>query len=180
MNEVLYPFYVKLSGNEIILIWFSSDIHSGNGDQFLKTEKNSLFIAKDIEGVKTGLGPTANQIKWDDTAAVLDIDEFFAYSKNLESNEFILLPACKCILDAWNFFEDLLNTFQAKDKFLELKTPSMNKFYQKIFWGNNLAAVTPKGEHYNPVFTEDEIIEFQEVMAKVWDFLLPEFQNKFQ
>jgi len=44
----------------------------------------------------------------------------------------------------------------ADDTFEQLDS-RFSEVYEKLFWGNNLPAVTPKGFHFDPEWSPDEI-----------------------
>lgn len=60
---------------------------------------------------------------------------------------------CVQFLSAWNLFADIFATISAdfdpdKDK--------TQKIYSKLFWGNNLPAITSAGKHYEPLWSGRE------------------------
>jgi uncharacterized protein YegJ (DUF2314 family) len=61
-------------------------------------------------------------------------------------------------LDAWNLFTDL--SLSAGGDFDPDQDQTLG-IYDKLFWGNNLPAMTPEGEHYTPVWSSKEL----EIMA---------------
>ena len=54
----------------------------------------------------------------------------------------------------------------------KLKTPTLNKVYEKIFHGNNLQSITPEGKSYNPLWTRSEIKEVRGTFLEIWNPLL--------
>ena len=69
---------------------------------------------------------------------------------------------CGNFLAAWNLFDDVSRSvggnFNADHKLTA-------KIYDKLFWGNNLPAVTPEGEHYEPTWTKRELKIMREVLS---------------
>ncbi len=69
---------------------------------------------------------------------------------------------CDNFLSVWNLFADISDsvccTFdQDKDRTQDI--------YNKLFWGNNLPAITPPGKHYSPTWNEDELLLIKEVLT---------------
>ena len=60
---------------------------------------------------------------------------------------------CKSILLYWNMFSDMARSVEIQFKGDDKK---YNKIYNKLFWGNNLPTVTPKGKQYNPIWSNSE------------------------
>lgn len=77
---------------------------------------------------------------------------------------FPLPEAIKCseFLDAWNFVRDLNVSIGQQAEF-SLADVEMNDIYNKLFWGSNLPAMTPEGEHYTPVWSSEEIDDLTEL-----------------
>jgi hypothetical protein len=65
---------------------------------------------------------------------------------------------CKKALNAWNLFADVAASIGDRGsafKHLDSQLPEI--IYEKLFWGNNLPSMTPKGAHYEPEWSIDEI-----------------------
>jgi len=77
---------------------------------------------------------------------------------------------CCNFLDAWSLFADLSRSVAGQ---FDTDRALTNKIYDKIFWGNNLPAVTPDGEHSVPVWTNDEL----NILGKILDDGLSLFRN---
>jgi len=77
-------------------------------------------------------------------------------------NEWILAwqtpPNCQIALEAWNLFSDIAFSTTSHTKFafaeLDSHAPAL---YDRLFWGNNLPAVTPQGECFVPAWSEEEL-----------------------
>jgi len=64
----------------------------------------------------------------------------------------------KCVqaLDAWNLFRDVAASVQAKGAEFAKLDRNEPLIYDKLFWGNNLPAMTPEGQSYVPQWTLQE------------------------
>lgn len=71
---------------------------------------------------------------------------------------------CAEALAAWNLFADVAASVgNAGIDFRAIDRPAPST-YQKLFWGNNLPAVTPEGEHYVPEWTAEDIQGLRSVL----------------
>ena len=127
-------------------------------------------MAHDITEVKRKLKNMATVLNFDEMATI-DFDNFWHTIEKINTTDATPTSECEMILEAWNFFEDLINTFNISDLSDQLHGSVLDKAYKKIFYGNNLKSITPKDELYNPMWHEEEINEFKVSMKTVWDEL---------
>lgn len=73
---------------------------------------------------------------------------------------------CVEALVAWNLFVDVAASIVERGiVFKRLDADSeLRAIYDKVFWGNNLPSLTPKGEHYVPEWAPDEIVSLAEIL----------------
>lgn len=79
---------------------------------------------------------------------------------------------CVVFLSAWNLFVDVASSVRER-KFL-LAQKQTKRIYMKLFWGNNLPAVTPVGKRYVPRWSKREM----EVMQNILGIGLSVFRNR--
>jgi hypothetical protein len=74
---------------------------------------------------------------------------------------------CVEALAAWNLFGDIAVSIPGRGiAFRKLADSQIVRpIYDKLFWGNNLPAMTPKGERYVPEWSQDELRSLVEVMT---------------
>jgi len=73
---------------------------------------------------------------------------------------------CVEFLAAWNLFGDVAHSINDNTASVFLKNEKMgNKLYDKLFWGNNLPAMTPEGHSYIPLWTNVQIELIQEILT---------------
>ena len=68
---------------------------------------------------------------------------------------------CDILLTAWNLFGDLATSVKAT---FDHEHTRSQRIYEKLFWGNNLPAVTPAGQHYTPTWSDDELLLMREIL----------------
>jgi hypothetical protein len=70
---------------------------------------------------------------------------------------------CDALLSAWNLVADVAVSVGAG---LDPWADATIGVYQKLFWGNNLPAMTPPGERYVPEWDADEVGQIAEVLGE--------------
>ncbi len=69
---------------------------------------------------------------------------------------------CDAFLAAWNFFADVSRSLGGG---FDADRERTKKIYLKIFYGNNLPAITPAGEYYVPRWSNREKRIIREIMT---------------
>ena len=74
---------------------------------------------------------------------------------------------CDEALAAWNLLGDVAASIVDRGIAFERldSDADFRAIYDKLFWGNNLPSVTPKGEHYVPEWAPDEITSLAEILS---------------
>jgi hypothetical protein len=70
---------------------------------------------------------------------------------------------CCLLLNAWNLFDDIASCTSGGE--FQRTSREASGVYDKLFWGNNLPAVTPPGEHYVPVWADGEVAELHRILS---------------
>ena len=63
---------------------------------------------------------------------------------------------CVEFLNAWNMLSDVLASTGGSPRF-SAQDSRMNQIYEKLFYGNNLPSVTPRGRRYVPRWSSQEM-----------------------
>jgi hypothetical protein len=138
-----YPFLFDINKNEFYCIWYSAD-----KDGFL-TENNKIKVFE-TENMLFNYAKVKNIQFMDNKINSISID--YAISWLTRKN-----PIIKCVyfLDYWNHISDL--AYSVGENFYgDLREESINKVYDKLFLGNNLPTVTPKGKKYKPIWNHEQ------------------------
>jgi hypothetical protein len=89
----------------------------------------------------------------DEAVTTYDFDSLTDWYKSPRSSTLDV----KSVLDAWNLFTDLkLESADATSLFDKIQR-SDNVLYDKLFWANNLPAVTPANERFDAQWDEMEL-----------------------
>lgn len=78
-------------------------------------------------------------------------------------------------LNAWNMLEDARG-FGLDAHLHDASSQRAGKIYDKLFFANNLPAVSPRGASYEPIWSEDEI----ELLSRIYRFGLAELRAGIQ
>jgi hypothetical protein len=148
MEHFIYSF--RLDGIERFVIWYQNDTdgvltdEQGKIPTFSSAESAMAFVKKRGLMDAQCASFTLN-LDWISADEPTDID-------------------CVETLNAWNFFADVSNSVadRAHEFFALDKRPS--QLYDKVFWGNNLPAVTPIGERYEPSWSDGELSEIRAIL----------------
>ena len=168
-NQVteMYPYTYVYKGEKNILIWQTGEDVQ---DSFKVDSKDYLFSAQTEEELKKLLGPESKRVHWGEYAEI-NLDDFWRAVKNLRAGRGSSSKTCELLLNGWNFIEDLLRTFGLIQEMEKLRSPLLNKVYEKNFRGNNLPAVTPEGKSYTPIWLREETTLFRKEISLIWKIL---------
>jgi hypothetical protein len=141
-----YPYVIHDHARDIIVLWSGGE--QGAPDRLTLTPDGQIATYPDLRGLRQFT--QANHLVLDaDEPPVLDLDAVAAWLAH-PSNAPI---ECDLLLSAWNFFTDVSNSVGAP---LDDRDNAKDRIYDKLFWGNNLPAMTPPGEHYTPAWSTQE------------------------
>jgi len=167
---MIYPCIFIYKEHRKFLAWEDRDV---GGDIFRKDiNTECLLICESISDLKARLDE-ASQSRFCEELFEINFDEFWVSVKNLRVNRASSIKTCKILLDDWNIIEDLIRTVGQESDLLSLRCPVLDKLYEKLFWGNNLPAVTPEGASYQPLWEQEEIFIFRREMRRVWNDFFP-------
>jgi len=148
------------------LVWETK----GDQDTFKLDRDNRLISSKSEHGLRSLLGTESKQLKWSEGVEI-DFDHFWNALGRLKVGRASSARTCEILLDGWNFIEDLARTLGLTKEMKRLHSPLLSKAYDKLFYGNNLLAVTPEGKSYSPLWLREEIVSFREEFHSIWRIL---------
>ncbi len=162
-----FPLWYRLHSEERYLIWISN-------------EKESLVV--DAEGyipcfrdlTMVGQFAETNGILLESETPVLhDLDWVVAWRVARA------VPVdCVEALGAWNLFRDVAASAPSKGIAFGKLSSELSGVYDKLFWGNNLPAMTPKGERYVPQWSPEETRSLAEVLSTGFDLFVSCVRNR--
>jgi hypothetical protein len=87
----------------------------------------------------------------------IDFDYVNLALLDIRPTRHLSIERLEALLDAWNTFEDVARSTSVDlMQIAPHSRASMNTLYQKLFYGNNLPAVTPERKKYLPILIKEE------------------------
>jgi hypothetical protein len=152
VDYFLLPF--RLDGLNRHVIWFQNDVDG------VITTHNKRIVTFETQDDATNYAVGSN------IALTPRVDENLELDWLVDGADFSTGDIdCRRTLLAWNFFADVAASLGAKASDFLAKDRKPSKTYDKVFWGNNLPAVTPDGEHYVPSWSTEEIEEIKSILV---------------
>ena len=140
------------------MIWFSDEPVDG-----LVTDASAhnpkILVFKDKADAKRH-ADNQNITLVDEEPILQDFDLIASWLENITDE-----IDCKEFLNCWNMFTDVATTLKVEFKG-DKKGKARNRIYDKLFFGNNIPAITPEGEKYLPKWTIEEVGLIAEIMKQ--------------
>ena len=156
---------VTLNGSTVYLLWTSDE--GGFMDRVF-VEDGHVVSCPDLDSVRSYAQERELPLDPEDPDHAVDLDAAAAW---LESNG---EPDVRGLLDAWNLSWDVANSIAGV---FNHRGEQLDAVYDKLFFGNNLPAMTPPGERYIPEWSSDELrtlrTTIQQGVALVRSALVP-------
>lgn len=156
MNELLcYVVCWLLDGHEYFLLWLDG---GSEPDQFVVLEPGStqLLIAETREEL-TAYAQKRRLLVSDQPPQVIDFSALKTALNGLRSDRPISMGVAELFLNAWNTLDDVSHTIGTPIMLVESDCKQgMDRLYEKLFYGNNLPSITPKGQKYCPILDANE------------------------
>ena len=149
-EHFLIPF--RLDGRNRFLIW-----HSDEHDGVLLADTGAMAT---FESEAAGIAyAQARHIAVAlDTSGTWDFDAIAYWIEAPDADRI----DCNAIYNAWNLLGDIAASVGTPLEF----TDDERHIHSKLFWGCNLPAVTPPGEHFAPEWPEDQVITLANAMRE--------------
>jgi hypothetical protein len=138
------PLLYRLRAQERYLIWVEND------PDLVVTESGRIPTFKDLLAARS-YADTKGYILKPEEPAAHDLDWISAWYR--DSGQVI---DCEKALVAWNLFRDIAVSVGAAGTEFNTIDAAAQNIYKKLFWGNNLPSVTPKGQHYTPEWSPED------------------------
>lgn len=153
--ENKYEYYItnlRYRGQLRFFIWYM-DVIGSERDGVLTdagrvlTFKNENELYMYAAKKRINVIDNRNYSLWDN-----NIRSHFKYSDTTED--------CRYFNSLWNIVNDINNSI-GRVTIAERRFKHIDRIYRKMFWGNNLEALTPEGEEFIPFFNTMERIIIQ-------------------
>jgi hypothetical protein len=146
-----YSFSYRLDGQIQYLIWFTDEDDGVYLDadatvpSFSKQEE--LYEYAQAAGISVDLAESV----------LLDLDTVSEWLVDRTADT----VDCVVLLNAWNLFDDVSRSLGGT---FDANRERTGDIYNKLFWGNNIPAMTPEGQSFHPTWTQIELDIMREVL----------------
>ncbi len=161
----VYVQILKSGEKQIHLYWMTGgDVE----DQFLKASSGDLLVGRISDETRRKISKELDVVFSSEKSEIFDFDNFWNKVRNLKSGRYSLTSTCSVLLTGLGIIEDLMRTFKLSRILDAQKNDKLSQFYEKLFLGSNIPAVTPIGKSYHPIWKTEEIKAFRESMRLAW------------
>jgi hypothetical protein len=109
----------------------------------------------------------------DSEPVLIDLDEMFRVLAALRENRASSKQTCQALLEGWNALEDMSRAVDISVTGDALyQKEALRSAYDKLFYGNNLPAITPPNRSYAPLFTSEERKSMRMYLRATWKRIL--------
>jgi hypothetical protein len=163
MTTAHYPLWYRLDNKDRYLIWYNLEeanadldgvVLDSNGKVPVFFSLSALSAYAQAEGIPIEQG----ELNLHNLDAVV---KWFKVKRSKPEGPTAI--NCKEFLSAWNLFTNISRSVGGN---FDADRDRTRKIYDKLFWGNNLSAVTPEGKCYIPLWSRDEKRIIHEVMSQ--------------
>ena len=153
MTHTYYHLSYRLDAIDAYLIWFSND------QDGLITEPDGT-VPSFPDHISLLAYASAHHLAIDPMPPVPhDLDAIVSWLRRPLLGDI----DCDNVLSVWNLFGDLARSVGGS---FDRDHKRSRRIYEKLFWGNNLPAVTPPGKHYTPIWSDEERLILQEILKE--------------
>lgn len=155
--SAFYACWYRLDGRDGYLLWYEGPETEAQ-DRVVVDENGRVPVFRALDELKA-MAPRRGFDVIDEAPVQHDLDALGRWLTdprvdNVEPD---------VLLAGWNIFGDIAISVGAT---FDPDPDTTIDLYQKLFWGNNLPAMTPPGERYVPTWTEVEIARMVDVLSE--------------
>ena len=158
MNYQSYVCQCRLDGHSWYLIW-QTDATTDGPDRVIVDRSGRIATFPSEVAARTFAAARGEPAAEEDPVTY-DLDRVVAWCRHPDA----MTVDCEVILDTWNLLLDLPRSPAEAENVFARAEAAAGDLYEKLFFGNNLPAVTPRGASYGPQWSADEITRLSEVL----------------
>jgi hypothetical protein len=148
-----YGIRCRLDGIDWYLVWYSND-----ADGVLVAGDGAILSFRSRSGLETYAARLGFEFEAEEPA-LYDLDGIDRWIEDPRESEI----DSKLFLETWNLFDDVASSIE--NRLFEWISREADVVYDKLFWGNNLPAVTPPGQRYDPIWSDDEVETLRKILG---------------
>jgi len=133
---MIYPYKITSKRRAMYALWEDRD---SGGDKFIVSQETGIVITvPTLAEIKNLVHEKGLVVDWSNVGKI-DIDCLEDILLSMIAGQACSVESCRTLLEGWNFIEDYTKSTSSNSRLL--LPPS--SVYDKLFYGNNLPAVTP-------------------------------------
>jgi hypothetical protein len=153
MDSEHYPLALRLDGHTSYLLWVTGE----EGDRVVVDRGRVVGFYESLLSLRAYAAEHRLDLAKADPEAVFDVDNVVSWLLGHEE------PDPVAVLNTWNLAWDVANSTGAP---FNHRGGARDAVYDKVFWANNLPAMSPPGEQYEPDWSSDELRLLREVVGE--------------
>jgi hypothetical protein len=158
----LFVYAVILDGIRRFLLWRDG---GDSPDEVLVQEDETIPLFDTVAKAREE-APPSDPFSDDVNEVPLDLDAARAWCNSPRGETL----DCNLLLGTWNLFADV-EAIRKHPSFRAMDAAADGP-YDKLFLGCNLPAITPEGETYSPVWSDEEVAQIRRVLTVGFDLFL--------
>jgi hypothetical protein len=143
----------RLDGVASYLIWYNNDV-----DGLAVRSDGSISLFREPSTLSSYAAQHGLEFE-DEVPSVIDLDAIARWLGDPRPDAI----DCELFLNAWNLFDDVASSVGCSSFRRDSRRASLP--YGKLFWGINIPVMTPSGEHYEPVWSDEEVETIQKILG---------------
>jgi len=158
MSRVHYTLRYCLDSRSRYLLWYSHDGDETDVDGVVVNQDGAIPIFDSLPSAVDYAQTEGLSLLRQDNCVLHNLDLVRVWLKRKRPGPI----NCNEFLSAWNLFGDVSATVSGN---FDPDKQQTHRIYNKLFWGSNLPAVTPPGEHYRPLWSGAEVRVMRQVLS---------------
>jgi len=158
MANLWYPAALHIDGQTVYFLWMGDDW----AKDLVLVNDGRVVIFPDVAAAQDFATHSQLPLAPDEPARPFEFDAAAAWLADGGK------PDPEVLLGIWNLAGDVARSV---DKPFEDRSGDLDAIYDKVFAGNNLPAMTPPGEHYEPEWDLDELTHLRWIIGQGVDLI---------
>lgn len=165
-KELNYVVLLRAFDRNCFLLW--QDGGEAPDKYVFLPETTHFLLGSTVEELLAGATRHGFQVA-DQEPVFIDMDKVFGALAALRPERLSSPKTCQLMLDGWNTLEDMARSIGVRLDEQDLdKREILRMAYDKLFYGNNLPAVTPEDQSYSPLFSSSERKAMRGYLRRLW------------
>jgi hypothetical protein len=159
MERTYFASWYRLDNRDRYLIWFTAEEDNSDG----VVTSNGFMPVFNSKAELEKYAKTNGFTRVDASEPILHNLDVIAKWLKMKKMKRARQVDCVQFLNAWNLFADISESVNGD---FDSNQEQTQKIYSKLFWGNNLPALTPEGRFYIPLWSGRELEIIHEVLKQ--------------